>query len=121
MNATTVTRDVTSEDPQRLFRFYRDIVGLAPRPDAGPAALDVAGSLLRFHPNSGPSGRWPEPANFLVDLPVVDAREAQRRIASRGVAFVGSGFAPWQRSAPVFLDPDGNYCRLVQLYAPGAA
>ena len=43
MKVDTLTVCITSEKPERLMEFYRDVVGLPPKPDFGEARSTPAG------------------------------------------------------------------------------
>ena len=63
------------------------------------------------------SGRSREPQRILLNFLVGDAVIAADRLAARGVDFVRP---PYEEEGvgmfATFLDLDGNYCQLVQLY-----
>ena len=51
MNVTGFNVNVTSEQPDRLKDFYREVVGLKPNPDYGEGAFDAGGThVLRRRP-----------------------------------------------------------------------
>lgn len=106
---------ITSEDPERLRTFYRDIVGLPAAADMGDGAFVVAGANLFVDGHSDTHGMTKEPARMLVDLVVDDVKAERERLEKAGVKFIRSeGKEEWGGTISTFLDPDGNYCQLIQ-------
>ena len=51
----------------------------------------------------------------LVDLVVDDVKAEQSRLEAAGVRFIRTGGKEeWGGTISTFLDPDGNYCQLIQ-------
>ena len=112
---------ITSEDPDRLKRFYRDTVGLPNVPEMGDGAFAVGGANLIVDGHSETKGQAREPQRMLVDLVVDDVAAEQARLEGQGVEFIRrEGKEEWGGTISTFLDPDGNYCQLVQ-YPQGQA
>ena len=106
---------ITSEDPDRLKSFYRDTVGLPNVPEMGDGAFAVGGANLFVDGHSETKGQTKEPQRMLVDLVVDDAAAERARLEGRGVEFIRrEGKEEWGGTISTFLDPDGNYCQLVQ-------
>jgi len=106
---------ITSEDPDRLKGFYRDTVGLPNVPEMGDGAFAVGGANLFVDGHSETRGQTREPQRMLVDLVVDEHAAEQARLAGQGVSFIRSqGKEEWGGTISTFLDPDGNYCQLVQ-------
>jgi predicted enzyme related to lactoylglutathione lyase len=109
---------ITSEDPARLKTFYRDIVGLPAVPEMEDGAFAVGGANLFIDGHSETHGMAREPHRLLVDLVVDDIEAEQARLEKAGVKFIRSGGKEyWGGTISTFLDPDGNYCQLIQ-YPP---
>lgn len=118
MKVNSLLVNVTSEQPERLIEFYRDVVGLAPRPDSGEGALDAGGAVLAFDGHSDTKGKAKEPSRVLIDLMVDDAKAERERLEARGVQFIRKeGREYWGGIISTFVDPDGNYCQLIE-YKP---
>jgi len=106
---------ITSENPDRMKAFYRDIVGLPAVPDMGDGAFSVAGANLFIDGHSEVKGGAKEPQRMLVDLVVDDLAAEQARLEGVGVKFIRSqGKEEWGGTISTFTDPDGNYCQLIQ-------
>ncbi|HEY5639608.1 MAG TPA: VOC family protein [Dehalococcoidia bacterium] len=106
---------ITSENPDRLRRFYRDTVGLPTVPEMGEGAFSVGSANLFVDGHSEVSGAAKEPQRMLVDLVVDDVAAEQARLEGQGVSFIRrEGKEEWGGTISTFLDPDGNYCQLVQ-------
>jgi predicted enzyme related to lactoylglutathione lyase len=107
--------NITSEDPQRLTTFYRDVVGLTPNPQIGESAFHVGGSDLLIDGHSEVRGQAKEPARVLINFFVEDLAAEQARLEARGVTFIRTaGREYWGGVISTFLDPDGNYLQLIE-------
>ncbi len=106
---------ITSEDPDRLKSFYRDTVGLPNVPEMGDGAFAVGGANLIVDGHSETKGQTREPQRMLIDLVVDDVAAERVRLEGQGVEFIRrEGKEEWGGTISTFLDPDGNYCQLVQ-------
>ena len=106
---------ITSEDPDRLKSFYREVVGLPNVPEIGDGAFAVGGANLIVDGHSETKGTTKEPQRMLVDLVVADLKAEQTRLEGQGVEFIRrEGKEEWGGTISTFLDPDGNYCQLIQ-------
>ena len=118
MKVTSFVLNVTSEHPDQLTAFYRDVVGLPGKPEIGEAAFDAGGAAFLIDGHSETKGRAKEPHRVLINFFVDDLRAEQQRLEGKGVTFVRSaGREPWGGVISTFLDPDGNYCQLIE-YRP---
>lgn len=121
MNVSSVFLNINSEDPQRLYAFYRDVVGLPVQEGMGEQALNVAGMTLGFDGHSELKGSAKEPARILFDMFVDDIAAEEARIAGHGVKFIRSqGKEHWGGVISTFADPDGNLVQLMY-FDPSAA
>ncbi len=121
MNVSSVFLNINSEDPQRLYAFYRDVVGLPVQEGMGEQALNVAGMTLGFDGHSELKGSAKEPARILFDMFVDDIAAEEARIAGHGVKFIRSqGKEYWGGVISTFADPDGNLVQLMY-FDPSAA
>ena len=60
--------NITSDQPERLLAFYRDVVGLEPNPEVAPDALHLGGgATLGIDGHSETHGPCKEPARFLLN------------------------------------------------------
>jgi predicted enzyme related to lactoylglutathione lyase len=106
---------ITSEDPDRLKSFYRDTVGLPAAPEMGDGAFVVAGANLFVDGHSETKGQAADPQRTIVDFVVDDVVAERKRLEGRGVEFIRrEGKEEWGGTISTFLDPDGNYCQLIQ-------
>ena len=116
MNIKSFAVNLTSEKPEPMKAFYRDIVGLAPKPEYGDGAFDAGGAELFIDGHSETHGPAKEPQRALIDFFVDDLASEQKRLEKHGVTFIRSaGTEEWGGVISTFLDPDGNYCQLIQL------
>ncbi|HEY7268680.1 MAG TPA: VOC family protein [Dehalococcoidia bacterium] len=107
--------NLTSEDPELLQSFYEDIVELPLRPEMGEHAFAVGPATLIVDSHSDTCGRTKEPQRVLIDFFVDDLASEQARLEARGVEFIRSGGREyWGGVISTFLDPDGNYCQLIE-------
>ncbi len=110
--------NLTSEQPDELKRFYRDVVGLAPMPEMGDGAFRAAGGVVFVDGHSETHGGAKEPQRVLVNFFVDDLQAEQKRLDAAGVRFIRrEGKEYWGGTISTFLDPDGNYLQLIE-YKP---
>jgi predicted enzyme related to lactoylglutathione lyase len=106
---------ITTDNPQRLKAFYRETVGLPTVPEMGDGAFVVAGANLFVDGHSETHGGAREPHRLLIDLVVDDVKAERERLEAQGVTFIRKeGKEEWGGTISTFLDPDGNYCQLIQ-------
>ncbi len=118
MKVTSFLINLTSEDPERLKGFYRNVVGLTPNPDMGDSAFHVGGATIGIDGHSDTKGAAKEPQRVLIDFFVDDLMSEQVRLEELGVKFIRKeGKEYWGGIISTFLDPDGNYCQLIE-YKP---
>ncbi len=107
--------NVTSPDPERLIAFYRDVVGLQPKPEMGEAAFHAGAATIGIDGHSETQGAAKEPSRVLIDLFVDDVVAERKRIEAQGVNFIRKeGREYWGGVISTFVDPDGNYCQLIE-------
>lgn len=107
--------NLTSEDPERLTAFYRDVVELPVHPQMGDGAFEVAGAALLIDGHSETRGPTKEPQRVLINLFVGDLAQEQSRLEAQGVEFIRTaGRELWGGVISTFLDPDGNYLQLIE-------
>jgi predicted enzyme related to lactoylglutathione lyase len=113
--------NITSENPERLMKFYTEVVGLPKNPNMGDSAVDAGGTTFGFDGHSDIKGGTKEPARVLVDFFVDDIAAEQRRLEAAGVKFTRTqGKEYWGGIISTFADPDGNIVQLIE-YRPEAA
>jgi predicted enzyme related to lactoylglutathione lyase len=119
MKPTSFIVNITSEAPDKLIAFYRDVIELPPNPEIGEGAFEVMpGVSFIVDGHSETKGKAKEPHRVLIDFFVDDLAAEQARLKSKGVKFVREeGKEQWGGVISTFLDPDGNYCQLIQ-YKP---
>jgi predicted enzyme related to lactoylglutathione lyase len=111
---------LNSEDPDRLSAFYQDVVGLTPRFDLVPGAFatsEDAPICMIVEGHSEVRGRSTNPHRMMLNFSTDDAAAEARRLQGQGVTFVRKPYEePEVGMFATFIDPDGNYCQLVQLF-----
>jgi len=111
--------NLTSEQPEKLMAFYRDVVGLPKRPEMGDGAFAMGAATLFVDGHSETKGSAKEPQRYLLDMFVADLKAEQARLEGQGVKFIRKeGQEPWGGLISTFLDPDGNYVQLLSMPAP---
>ncbi len=115
MNVTDCFINITSEDPDRLVAFYRDVVGLQLKPEMGDHSFHVGpGATLSIDGHSETHGRSKEPSRILINFFVEDVKAERERMEAAGVAFTRKeGAEFWGGLISTFTDPDGSYCQIV--------
>ena len=109
--------NVTSEDRDRLGAFYRDVVGLELRTDMGEYAFSTGGATFAIDNHSETRGVAREPQRYLINFLVADLAAEQARLETAGVEFIRkAGREDWGGLISTFLDPDGNYCQLIEYH-----
>ncbi len=120
MKVTSLLINVTSEDPERLKGFYQNVMGLKPNTDMGDSAFHAGGATIGIDGHSETKGAAKEPQRVLLDFFVDDLKAEQQRLEGAGVKFIRTeGKEYWGGAISTFLDPDGNYCQLIE-YRPQA-
>jgi predicted enzyme related to lactoylglutathione lyase len=107
--------NVTSEDPQRLGDFYRDVVQLPPAPIGEHAFTVGEGANFIIDGHSETKAEAKEPYRVLINFMVDDLKAEQARLEAQGVQFIRKeGREYWGGLISTFLDPDGNYAQLME-------
>ena len=121
MKVSNTLVNITSDNPERLMKFYTEVVGLPKNPNMGDGAVDAGGTTIGFDGHSRISGPAKEPERVLIDLFVEDIAAEQKRLEGAGVKFSRSqGKEYWGGIISTFADPDGNIVQLIE-YRPEAA
>jgi predicted enzyme related to lactoylglutathione lyase len=115
MKVSTLLINLTSEDPALMKAFYEDIVELPKREGMGDGAFAIGDATLSIDGHSETHGKAKEPQRVLIDFFVDDLAAEQARLEARGVEFIRkAGREYWGGVISTFLDPDGNYCQLIE-------
>ena len=115
MKVDSLLLNVTSENPERLIKFYADIVGLPRNTDMGEGAFMAGTTPFIVDGHSETKGPTKEPQRVLIDFFVDDLAAEQKRLEGQGVKFIRSaGKEYWGGVISTFLDPDGNYVQLIE-------
>ena len=122
MKTQSFLLNITSEDPARMAAFYGDVMKLPPNPVIGEGAFDLLpGLTLHIDGHSSTHGMAKEPQRMMLDFFVDDLASEQARLKSKGVQFIReAGKEEWGGVISTFLDPDGNYCQLIEFKAEEA-
>ena len=119
MKANQFVVIVHSSRPETLIGFYEDVVGLTPAYDVTPGAFMTGSSefvSLIIEGHSELRGATKEPQRVLLNFVVDDLAAEHDRLTGRGVEFIREpAVEPGAGVFATFLDPDGNYCQLVEL------
>jgi predicted enzyme related to lactoylglutathione lyase len=120
MDITEFNINITSEQPDTLIAWYRDVLQLAPS-NLGEWAFQVGQNAhLVIDGHSEVHGPAKEPQRYLINFMVDDLAKEQGRLESMGVTFIRkAGKEAWGGVISTFLDPDGNYLQLLE-YHPDA-
>lgn len=112
--------NLTSDNPERLTAFYRDVLGLeVQEPSGGLTVCDNVALFIDGH--SETHGPAKEPSRVLINFWVDDVKAEQDRLEAAGVEFIRKqGTEFWGGIISTFLDPDGNYCQLMEFHPPEA-
>ncbi len=115
MKVNSLVLNITSEHPERLVAFYRDVVGLPKNEEIGEGAFDAGGTAFMIDGHSETKGPAKEPHRVLVNFFVDDLKAEQERLEAKDVNFIRSAAREeWGGVISTFLDPDGNYCQLIE-------
>lgn len=118
MQVNSFNINITSEQPEQLKRFYRDVVGLSVDPEMGDGAFKAGGTYLFIDGHSEVRGPAKEPQRCLINFFVDDLAAEQQRLEGQGVQFIRTaGREEWGGLISTFPDPDGNYCQLIEFHA----
>jgi len=105
-----------SRFPQ-MARFYRDMLGLAPRSVRDDFVnFDWGGLRLSVGVHDRVRGESRDPLRVMIHFAVDDIRAAHARLARGGVVFTRTPEREdWGGWVATFADPDGNTLQLLQL------
>jgi predicted enzyme related to lactoylglutathione lyase len=119
MNIDGFTINITSDQPERMVAFYRDVLQLPPDPafeQFGGGGFLAGGATIVIDGHSETVGQAKEPSRFLVDFTVPDLAAEKTRLEAAGVTFIREPSREmWGGLVATFLDPDGNYLQLFEL------
>lgn len=117
MNVDAFNINITSEQPEALGAWYRDVLELPPA-EAGELSFTVGGAILILDGHSRTHGHAQEPQRVLINFMVGDLAAERDRLLARGVEFIRPPERePWGGLITTFVDPDGNYLQLIE-YRP---
>lgn len=121
MRVTSFNITITSEHPERLTEFYRNVLGLEQDEVSGGLRIGVGEAYIYIDGHSETKGPAKEPQRVLVNFFVDDLAAEQARLEAHGVPFIRTaGREFWGGVISTFLDPDGNYLQLLE-FKPEAA
>ena len=117
MNVSSFILNVTSEQPDRLKQFYAETVQLKPDLEIGDGAFKVGeGAHFIIDGHSETMGPAKEPQRALINFWVDDVKAEREGLEAAGVTFIRKeGTEYWGGIISTFLDPDGNYCQLMNM------
>jgi predicted enzyme related to lactoylglutathione lyase len=121
MRVTSFNITITSEQPDRLMEFYRDLLGFEQDEVSGGLRIGVGEAYIYIDGHSETKGRAKEPHRVLINFFVDDLAAEQAALEAQGVEFTRTaGREFWGGVISTFLDPDGNYLQLIE-FKPEAA
>jgi predicted enzyme related to lactoylglutathione lyase len=100
---------VASRDPERLGRWYREVLGVEVDADGG--------ILIDGRDDIAPTN--PEPDRFIVNVLVADAAAVESRLVAAGVVWVRELERGPCGPIGTVVDPDGNYVQFIELEPEG--
>lgn len=118
MDIASFNINITSDQPDVLKAFYKDVVGLEVNPAVGGFMVGSGGAMLLIDGHSDTHGKAKEPQRVLINFMVNNIDTEQAALAARGVKFLRDhGREEWGGIISTFQDPDGNYLQLIE-YKP---
>jgi predicted enzyme related to lactoylglutathione lyase len=116
MQVSEFNINLTSEQPDALTNWYRNVLQLQPS-DFGEWAFKVGESAyIVIDGHSETIGPAKEPQRVLINFVVDDLEPEHRRLQKAGVEFIREpAREPWGALIGTFLDPDGNYLQLIEM------
>jgi predicted enzyme related to lactoylglutathione lyase len=116
VNVNNISIQLASEDPKRLYAFYKDIIQLPTEEGMGDHTFKLPGdSYLFVVDHSQIQGPTREPARTIIDLHIEGLDAEQARLEAAGVRFTRSkGVEYWGGVISTFNDPDGNILQLIE-------
>lgn len=112
MRVSQLFVSVASERPNRLFRFYRDTLGLAEAQAPG-LAVQAGGAAVTFVSTGAMAASGVQ--RMSLSLVVEDLSLEQARLEAAGVSFARrKGHDPSGARVSTLLDPDGNHVHLIE-------
>lgn len=118
MDVASFNINITTDQPERMKAFYRDVVGLPLNEEVGGFMVGSGGAMLLIDGHSETHGKAKEPQRVLINFMVDDIAKEQAALAGRGVTFLrDQGREEWGGIISTFQDPDGNYLQLIE-YRP---
>ena len=116
MQVLGLTLNLTSEQPEAMIAFYRDVLALPGEEQMGEGAFRIGDARLIIDGHSETKGAAREPHRYLIDFRVADLAAEKARLEEAGVRFIREPAREfWGGLITTFTDPDGNYLQLVQL------
>jgi hypothetical protein len=98
---------LASADPERLRRWYRDVVGIA---------VDGSGGIV-IDGRDDVATTNPEPQRVIVNVLVEDAAAVEARLVAGGAVWVRELEHGACGPIGTVVDPDGNYVQFIELLA----
>ncbi len=115
MEVTSFTVSLTSERPEALIAFYRDVLQLPEEPEMGEGSFKAGPISLLVDGHSETHGKAREPQRVMINFFVADIEAEQQRLLAQGVPCIrDKGKEYWGGVISTFTDPDGNYIQLIQ-------
>lgn len=121
MIAGVVGITLWTDDLERLYRFYRDLLQLPLHSHHGDFIAFQLGDNMRLNLglHSRVAGPARDPYRIMPHLEVADIHAAHRRLAAAGTPFLREPEQEhWGGWVSTLQDPDGNILQLLQ-FPPG--
>ena len=119
MDVTGAGGNITSEQPERLGVWSRNVLALPRAEEMGEWAFRAGPLELIIDGHSETTGQNSQPSRALLNLFVADVAAERERLGAAGVSFLREPEPePWGGIIATMTDPDGNYVQLVD-FTPG--
>lgn len=111
---------LSSEDPDKLAKFYKEVVGLKQgmefEMEEGKTAYSFDDAQLFINPHSEVKGKNPNPQRYMLNFEVDNIEKEAEKVEKGGAKKIQDIYhIEGYGLISTFEDPDGNYFQLVQV------
>lgn len=114
---------LSSANPKKLAKFYREVVGLKQSGEYemgedGESVFEFADAMLYINPHTAVKGKNKNPERFMMNFEVDDIEKEAPKLKKKGAKVVQDIYhIEGYGLIATFADVDGNYFQLVQVKA----